>query len=201
MRINNIFHDKKFVLASGSPRRKALFAMLGLNFTIDPPDIDEQIDTALSPVELAKSLARQKGEKIGRSYQNAVIVAADTIVVVENRVLGKPRDEQDAFSLLKQLSGRKHEVITGVNLTDSNQQKMRLFAETTQVTFKKLFDEEIANYIATGCAADKAGAYGIQDISAVFVTGIKGCFYNVVGFPVAAFYQQCMHLFDAKQGS
>lgn len=198
MNLNRVFHDKKFILASGSPRREALFNMLGLDFTIDIPEIDERIEPGLTPEELAKSLASQKGEKVGSKYDEGIVVAADTIVVIENQILGKPRDEQEAFRLLKLLSGQEHEVITGVYLKDSSKNQTRLFAETTQVKFKNLSDEEILNYIATGSPADKAGAYGIQDISAVFVTGITGCFYNVAGFPVAAFYQQCLHLFDGN---
>jgi len=198
MQINRSFIDKKFILASGSPRRAALFKMLGLDFTIDIPDNEERVEPGLAPGALAKSLAKQKGEKIGSKYQNGFIVSADTIVVVDSHVLGKPRDEQHAFNMLARLSGREHEVITGVYLKNCSNNDLRLFAETTKVTFKNLSNEEILNYIATGCAADKAGAYGIQDISAVFVTGIKGCFYNVVGFPVAAFYKECMHLFEAN---
>ncbi|KAA3611008.1 MAG: septum formation protein Maf [Calditrichaeota bacterium] len=194
-----MFKNKKFVLASGSPRRKQLFTMLGLEFIIDPPEIEEHFDPKLAPVDLAKSLARQKGKLVCEKYKQAIVVAADTIVVVDGKVLGKPKDAVDAFSLLKQLSGREHEVITGVYMYWAANQKTVEFAENTTVLFKELSDEEISNYIATDAPLDKAGAYGIQDISAVFVTKINGCFYNVVGFPVAAFYQRCMQLFGAVQ--
>ncbi|KAA3663409.1 MAG: septum formation protein Maf [Calditrichaeota bacterium] len=201
MVVNSIFESKKFILASGSPRRKQLFTMMGLHFTVDAPHIEEHITPGLPPRKIALSLAQQKGEVISRKHNEGLIVAADTIVVVDGKILGKPIDKADAYKLLAQLSGRQHEVITGVYIDDAMKGRSIVFAETTKVEFKKLTEEEIYGYIDTGHPMDKAGAYGIQDISAVFVKRIEGCFYNVVGFPVAAFYQHCLQLFDERLGA
>lgn len=201
MVVNSLFRDKNFILASGSPRRKQLFTMMGLNYIVDVPLTDESFSLERQPNEIAQDLAKEKGEVIRNKHNEGILVAADTIVVIDNEILGKPVDRADAYSLLTRLSGREHEVITGVYLNSLDKQQEINFTETTKVVFKNLSDEEKYGYIDTGHPMDKAGAYGIQDISAVFVKKIDGCFYNVVGFPVAAFYQQCLRLFAMKQGT
>jgi len=171
------------ILASASPRRRELLAAAGYTFTIHAPDIDETIAPGTRPVDAARELACQKAEAVAALYPAACVIAADTIVVIDGEILGKPVDEADAARMLRQLSGREHTVITGVCIQKDTRQSA--FAEQTQVQFYPLSDDEIARYVATGEPMDKAGAYGIQGRGAVLVQGIVGDFYNVMGLPIA----------------
>jgi len=179
------------VLASQSPRRRALFELLGLDFRVDPADVPEDAPDGLPPVQVAETIAREKAAATARRHANAIIVGADTIVVLDDRILGKPADVKDAVRMLRTLSGRTHEVYTGFAVLATPENRMVAAVERTRVHFRTLDDEEIRDYVATGQPLDKAGAYGIQDQSAIFVDRIEGCFYNVVGFPLARFYQVC----------
>lgn len=175
----------RFILASQSPRRRELFAQIGVkNFTILVPDADESYDAALSPQEIVSSICRKKAiaarELAGDD--EAIILAADTMVFLDGLRLGKPRDEEDAFAMLRALSGRTHEVCTGVTLLRGD--KILTRSETTEVTFRPMTDAEIRSYIATGDPMDKAGSYGVQGKAALFVSGLKGDYFNVMGLPV-----------------
>ncbi|MEX0686030.1 MAG: Maf family protein [Balneolales bacterium] len=185
---------KTIILASASPRRKKLLEQINLNFITAPQDIVETIDHQIEPNLFAVSTARRKAEKAASSIADALIIGSDTIVVHDDKVLGKPSDETEAFYMLSQLSDNSHLVITGVTLIitgpGGNILNQTEFSEHTTVTFSKLNKKEILEYIKTGSPMDKAGAYGIQDDwGSVFVSQIKGDYYNVVGFPLHKFYQ------------
>lgn len=175
----------RIILASQSPRRRQLLAQIGVtDFTVLVPDADESYDPALSPEEIVSSICRKKAEAARRLSDDpdAVIIAADTMVFLDGLRLGKPRGEEEAFSMLSALSGRTHHVCTGVTVCRGDRIQTR--AETTEVLFRPLSEEEIRSYIRTGDPMDKAGAYGIQGRAALFVTGIRGDFFNVMGLPL-----------------
>ena len=171
------------ILASKSPRRQELMRLLGLEFTIHTADVDETMDKTLPP---EREVARVGGLKAAKIAETAapedIVVAADTIVVVDGAVLGKPHDEEEAFHMLKTLSGRGHEVMTGLNVWHEG--KLRQEVVRTRVHFRPMTDAEIRAYIATGEPMDKAGAYAIQGLAAMFVIGLDGDYYNVMGLPV-----------------
>lgn len=180
-----------YILASQSPRRKQLLAWADLHFDVlvseAPEDFPSEMDVDQVPVHIAKSKALAVQEKINIDFpvhQGKWIIAADTIVVLENEIIGKPIDRADAISILKKLSGKTHRVITGVFLMNGNE--ARSFSETTFVHFHPLTEAQIAYYIDQYKPYDKAGAYGIQDwIGVVGIKGIEGDFYNVMGLPVS----------------
>ena len=179
---------KPVVLASGSPRRPELLRKLGIDFRVHPSDIDEGKVSGLPPAEIVCELARRKAWSVAELYDEGLIIGVDTIVVLGNKVLGKPASADEAREMLAELSGRTHEVFTGCAIVDRPEGRTKVEAERTAVTFRPLHASEIAAYVESGAALDKAGAYGIQDFSAVFVERIDGCFYNVVGFPLTRFY-------------
>jgi len=181
------------ILASASPRRRELLAAAGYDFAIHAPNIDETIDPQWTPLQAAQELACQKAATVAALYPGACVIAADTIVVIDGKILGKPVDEADAVRMLRQLSGREHMVITGVCIQKNVRQIG--FAEQTRVQFHPLSDDEIARYVATGEPMDKAGAYGIQGRGAVLVQGIVGDFYNVMGLPIARVVRE-LHYFS-----
>jgi septum formation protein len=181
----------KLVLASTSPRRRELLASLGLEFEIRSPDIDETPRPDESPGNHAERLAAEKAEAVADDV-DSVFIAADTIVVLNNRILEKPADEQDAFTMLSALSGNTHEVITGVCIRKGS--RIDVFSVATQVIFRTLKKNEILNYIATGCPMDKAGAYAIQGGAAHMVQKIQGSYTNVVGLPLCELHE---HLISA----
>ncbi|MBR6793944.1 MAG: septum formation protein Maf [Clostridia bacterium] len=172
----------KILLASASPRRKQLLTELGYEVEVVRPTFDEDTVTASDPAALVAALAEGKGRSV-LPQKEALLVAADTVVVFEGRVLGKPCDEQEAHRILSALSGRRHEVYTGVYLQRDG--ISRTFTERAEVFFRPLTEQEIRDYIATGSPMDKAGAYGIQDSG--FVDRIEGSYHNVMGFPTEKF--------------
>ncbi|MGE5453750.1 MAG: Maf family protein [Methylocystaceae bacterium] len=171
------------ILASASPRRYQLLQQVGLEFMVIPAEIKEDI-SASSPGKLAEILAAQKAEWVAGQYPQAVVIAADTIVVADERVLGKPADRDDARLMLRLLSGREHQVITGLSVQCLEQHFKKTVTEITKVLFRNLTDEEIETYLHSGEPFDKAGAYGIQGLGALFVERIEGCYFNVVGLPL-----------------
>ncbi len=176
---------KKIILASGSPRRKELLEMLNVKFEVIPDNSPESIKENCKPDEIVCSLARDKCLNVSKKINyDAIVIAADTIVFVDGKPIGKPKDKDEAFEMLSSLSGKEHEVYTGVSIIDTTLGKDVLFFEKTKVKFKKLCDEEIIDYIKTGEPMDKAGAYGIQNLGALFVEKIDGDYFNVVGLPV-----------------
>jgi len=181
-------NGKKLILASASPRRAQLLKLIGMEFEIIDSKMNERDESYIIPEVHVLELAQKKAQKVAENISNGVVVGADTIVVLNGEILGKPASSKEAHAMLRKLSGRTHIVYTGIALVDKPSGKMLSDYERTQVTFRDLGDEEIARYVATESPMDKAGAYGIQDQSAVFVTAISGCFYNVMGFPLAKFY-------------
>ena len=176
-----------FILASQSPRRRELLAMLGLEFEIFTADIDETMDPALSAEEAVAAVCERKARAVGEGHPGRLIVAADTIVVVDGKILGKPHCEDEARQMLHSLSGRSHRVMTGFCLWRDG--ACETHVETTKLWFRDLSDGEIDAYVATGSPMDKAGAYGIQDQAAVFVQRLEGDYYNVMGLPLCALTQ------------
>jgi septum formation protein len=180
---------KPLVLASRSPRRIQLLRQIGLYPNVIPCDINEDFDHALAPSENAASLALQKAQEVARTINGAIVIGADTIVTLDGQMLGKPENPGDAVRMLEMLSGKTHIVHTGYALVDRPSDTYVTGVEGTLVTFRDIPRREIEEYVAGGSPLDKAGAYGIQDdYGAVFVTRIEGCFYNVVGLPLASLY-------------
>ncbi|HAL57406.1 MAG TPA: septum formation protein Maf [Bacteroidetes bacterium] len=177
------------ILASKSPRRRLLLRQIGFKFTVRASRVAERFSRNESPAHNAKRIALEKAREIASQVREGIVVGADTIVVVGNRILGKPRSKPHAVRMLKLLSGREHIVLTAFALVDGRSGRYVVDIEKTKVLFRRLSEEEIRGYVASGSPMDKAGAYGIQDdYGAVFVQRVEGCFYNVVGFPLTKFY-------------
>lgn len=172
------------ILASQSPRRKELLGQMGLRgFKIISPDVDEHVEGNPSPAEMVEELSLRKARAVAAEADgDDLIIAADTVVALDGAVLGKPEDERDAFSMLSALSGNRHMVYTGVTVIRGS--KAVTCHEETVVTFRDLEPDEISDYIETGEPMDKAGAYGIQGLGALLVSGIEGDYFNVMGLPV-----------------
>lgn len=188
--------DAKIILASASPRRRELLAQAGFEFEVVSSDVDEVVDPSLTPDKLVMSLARQKAQAVAQNRTDCVVIGSDTVVVLDGKVLGKPRDEADAVRMLESLSGRKHEVYTGVCISFAGE--THCFFERTSVNFCELDGEQIKAYVATGEPMDKAGAYGIQGKGCVLVEGIEGDYFNVVGFPVSRFCREYKKTVDKQ---
>ena len=172
----------RIILASGSPRRKSLLESLGLEFTVYRPDADESRIPGEAPGDMCRRLSRLKAETGAREFPDAVIIAADTIVVVDGEILGKPHGRDYAARMLRKLSGREHEVITGLSVQRG---EAVISADVhTLVKFRELSDDEISAYVATGECDDKAGAYAVQGLGSLLIEGITGDYYNVVGLPL-----------------
>ena len=174
----------RIILASKSPRRKEILQKLGIDFEVIVPDVDENVGD-LAPDKTVEAISEKKAKAVLKKLadkKDTLIIAADTVVNIEGKILGKPKDENDAKEMLKTLSGNTHTVLTGFTLCCNG----RIFTshEETRVKFKELSDSEIENYVNTGEPLDKAGSYGIQGKAIVFVEGIKGDFFNAVGFPI-----------------
>ena len=185
----------KFILASSSPRRRELLLRLQAPFDIILPDVDESIiPPDGSPETYCTALAELKANDISQHYPNNLVIGSDTIVVLDNNIMGKPEDKAMAQNMLETLSGKTHHVYTGVCLKWADKNIHHLFAEITMVTFRELSEADINHYIESCPPYDKAGSYGIQDWSAVFVKEIKGCYDNVVGFPISRFYEELKKL-------
>ena len=191
----------ELILASRSPRRRELLERMGLRqFRIVVSDADETVEEGISPAEMVEELSRRKALAVAEQVgQDALIIAADTVVALDGEVLGKPVDEADAFRMLTTLSGRRHQVYSGVTVVRGGE--VCTGHEVTDVTFRAMDSGEIRRYIRTGEPMDKAGAYGIQGYGALFVEGIVGDYYNVMGLPVcrlggmlARFGVDCMAL-------
>ena len=176
------------ILASASPRRQELLRNAAIRFEVQPADIDETPLAGESPRDCAERLAREKATTVARKRPQDHVLGADTIVVIDKTILGKPRDAADAARMLRLLSGRTHEVITGVCIADSIAGDGEPASETTRVTMRELSDDEIRDYVATGEPMDKAGAYAIQGIASRWIPCIEGDYSNVVGLPVALIY-------------
>ena len=184
------------VLASASPRRKQILENAGYGVTVRVSDADETLPESITPEKAVERLAKVKAHAVERN-EGEIIIAADTVVVLDGKILGKPADEDGAFEMLSSLSGRKHTVRTGVCIIYN--EKEEIFSDSTEVEFYPLSDDEIIAYIETGEPMDKAGAYGIQGRGGLFVKGIVGDYFNVMGLPVALINQK-MKDFLPKNG-
>ena len=170
------------VLASGSPRRRALLSAMGYTFEICTPDVDEHVEGHAR--DIVRTLSERKALAAATHYVRGVVIASDTLVSLDGRPLGKPVDREDAYRMLRALSGREHEVFSGVCVLDASSLRREVRVVRTGVHFRTLSDEEIHAYIDTGEPMDKAGAYAIQGGAGAFVTHLDGSYENVVGFPV-----------------
>jgi septum formation protein len=186
------------VLASQSPRRRELLGCAGIPFVVRPSSVDEARIGDEDPGEHVRRLAREKAQSVACG-PDEIVLGADTVVVIDGEVLGKPSDPEHAARMLRQLSGRAHEVVTGICLRTSN--RLIVDMESTRVRFVRLSEEEIAAYAASGEPLDKAGAYAIQGLASRFVGRIEGCYFNVVGLPVALVWRHLKELaaFPAKE--
>lgn len=176
----------QLILASGSPRRKELLSLFRIPFTVVPADVDETMDPAKAPCDEVARLSAKKARAVKREPDD-VVIAADTIVVCEGKVLGKPKSEENAYAMLSLLSGRDHQVMTGCTVLRG--EKCETFTEVTDLHFRTLSEREIRAYIASGEPMDKAGAYGIQGGAALFCRRMEGDYYNVMGLPVCRLWQ------------
>ena len=173
----------RFILASASPRRKEILSNAGFNFEVIVSDADENISEDLTPEKTVEELAKRKALSVWESNKDAVVFGCDTVVAVDGKILGKPADDEDAFNMLRMLSGKVHTVSTGVCICSA--ERLTVFSNTTRVEVYSLSDETIKSYIATGECRDKAGAYGIQGYGRVLVKEIKGDYFSVMGLPVS----------------
>jgi len=188
----------EIILASASPRRKSLLENIGAKFTVLTAECDETIEEGLTPFEAVMVLSLKKAAAVGERFekQRKIIIGADTIVVFDDVILTKPKDEEEAFSMLKMLSGKSHSVLTGITVMDTYNSKSETVFEETKVYFKELTDEEIKGYIKTKEPLDKAGSYGIQGIGSIFIEKIEGDYFNVVGLPVSRLCELLKKEFD-----
>jgi septum formation protein len=175
---------ERIILASGSPRRQQLLKQVGLNFDVIPADIDETMSADLSPIEMVQFLADQKACVVADRLEMGIVIAADTIVVLDGRVMGKPESDVEASEMLSALNGRHHQVMTGICILNAHTGKKDTAVEVTEVAFRKLCESEIKAYVKSGEPFDKAGGYGIQGLGALLVESIQGCYFNVVGLPL-----------------
>ena len=186
--------DKKIILASNSPRRRELLAGLDLDFEGQVlKGIDESYPETLAPDKVAQYIAAKKADAyVPAIHEDDLVITADTVVIVDNDILGKPHDESEAKAMLRRISGRSHQVVTGVCLVTKD--KRREFSVSTDVTFRSLSESEIDYYVSHYRPFDKAGAYGIQEwIGYVGVTGLNGSYFNVMGLPVQRIYSELQH--------
>lgn len=175
---------RKIVLASASPRRKRMFEDLRLDFEVVPSNYEEDITGKDFDASLVEKTAYNKALEVSkRADDDSLVIGADTVVVFDNKILGKPVDKEDAKKMLKMLSGQTHTVVTGVAVIDNLEHKTLINSEKTKVTFDVLSDSQIDDYISSGEPMDKAGAYGIQGLGCVFIKKVDGCYNNVVGLP------------------
>jgi septum formation protein len=177
---------KRIILASASPRRRELLKQIKLDFETDPAEYEEHLTTNLEPHELVRELSAGKAKSVAAKYSNAIIIAADTIGLLDGQVIGKPRNNAEARKMLTSLSGKCHLVITGFTIIDTETGTIATHTEDTMVYFKQLTPGQIESYIKSGEPLGKAGAYAIQGLGAVLIDHIEGDFYNVVGLPLSA---------------
>jgi len=176
------------ILASSSPRRKSILEQIKFEFSVIPSNIHEDFNINLPPEAFTEHWAREKAKNIAKDNPQSLVIGADTVVILDDKILGKPKDNENSVKMLFNLSGKTHEVITGVSLININSKLDITFNERTLVSINTLSNEDIYNYINLYKPYDKAGSYGIQDGFSVHIEKIRGCYYNVMGFPVSKFY-------------
>jgi septum formation protein len=182
----------QWILASASPRRSDILDRMGIRFRVDPSGIPEPArHPGEAPSRYAVRIARMKAVEVAKRHKSGLILSADTVVVSGRCILGKPENREDARAMLKRLSARWHEVVTGICLLDCKNRRTRSAFSSSRIHFRRLSPAEIEWYLRTGEYRDKAGAYGIQGHASLFVDRIEGCYFNIVGFPVAQFAKLC----------
>ena len=182
----------KWILASASPRRSEILDRLGIRFCVDPSGIPEPARKPReTPARYSMRVARLKAEEVARRHKSGIILSADTIVVLRNGILGKPETRAEARTMLRRLSGRWHQVLSGICLLDCTMHRVRSAFGRSRVHFRRMSPAEIEWYLKTGEYRDKAGAYGAQGYASLFIDRIEGCYFNVVGFPIAIFAKLC----------
>lgn len=186
-----LFGELPLILASGSPRRTELLHQIGLTHQVKVSNVEEHI-TEKEPRHIVVQLAKQKAREVGKREEKGVIIGADTVVAIHNKILGKPKNEQEAFLMLQELNGVTHSVFTGVHLIikDKNQVIEKSFSVESQVTMFPMTEKEIWDYIETKEPMDKAGAYGIQGKAGVYIQEIHGDYYNIVGLPIGKLWEE-----------
>jgi septum formation protein len=190
--------ERPLVLASSSPRRKYLLNQIGMNFIVVPSNVDENFNLSLPPNAFTEHWAREKAKHIAKRYPDNIVLGADTVVILENKILGKPKDTEESFNMLSSLSGKTHEVITGLSIIYKKENIDITFNQKTYVSIKTLSNDKIYDYMNTYNPFDKAGSYGIQDGFSVYINKIEGCFFNVMGLPLSTFkeYYDSIKRFD-----
>ena len=186
--------DHDIILASASPRRESILSKIDLKFISIPSNTVEDFSIKLPPEAFCEHWAREKALNIAEDHPNSYILGADTIVVLDNKVLGKPKDRDQSISMLKSLSGKTHKVLTGVSIIKIDSGVDFLFNTSTHVSIRTLTNSDICNYIDTYNPYDKAGSYGIQDSFSIYVKKVDGCFYNVMGLPISEFYKHFLEI-------
>ena len=182
------------ILASASPRRAKLLKQIGLDFQVCPSNCAETVVRGNSPTRVVEELALMKAQSVGRCFNGGLIIGADTIVVDNQRIIGKPESNQHAIEILRRLSGNHHTVVTGVSLLDLGRKRESVWSENTLVYFRRLRESEILDYVRNNDVLDKAGGYGIQGMAAAFVSRVEGCYFNVVGLPLAGLVEKLWEL-------
>ena len=176
------------ILASNSPRRREILNQIGINFKTIPSQVNEHSNLDYSPNKFAEYWSIIKTQKVSKMFQNHIIIGADTIVCINNKILGKPSNKKDSVKMLNKLSGSTHKVITGVSIACYKENILKTFSETTKVVVKNIPKDQINYYVNNFKTSDKAGSYGIQDFFSVWIEKINGCYYNVMGLPISKFY-------------
>lgn len=185
---------QKIILASTSPRRKELAQQMGLDFEIVPSNYEEDMTRKMKPKEMVLEFSFEKAKDVAKKFKEGIVIGVDTIVSFNGKNLGKPKSDEQAFETLKSFSGKTQKVYSGVCLIDCKTGRIIRDYEVTLVKFRKMADSEILNYIKTGDHNGKAGAYGIQTLSSIFIEKINGCFFNVMGFPIHNIYKNLTKL-------
>lgn len=178
-------NEPRIILASSSPRRRELLAGMGLSFDVIVSDVDETVEQLSDPSWLVRQLAYRKAQAVSNSVDKGIVIGADTVVVLDGEVLGKPRDQQDAIHMLTKLQGRTHTVYSGVAVIDAHTLQEQIAYSQTDVNMRPLTLDEIERYVATGEPMDKAGSYAIQGIGSIFIESIDGDYFTVVGLPLS----------------
>ena len=197
LNLSKLMDQKINILASKSPRRKNILNQIGFKFSVVPSNFKEYFTKDVPPEALAESLARGKAMKVAKMYNDKIIIGADTVVYFNDKFYGKPKNNQESFKMLRSLSGKSHEVITGISLVLLNKNIDYTFYQKTNVTIADMTDEEIISYIKAYNPLDKAGSYGIQDGFSAFIKNINGCYFNVMGFPISKFFNQYKMIFKS----
>lgn len=187
---------EKIILATTSPRRHGLAQTMGLDFEISPSNYEEDMSAnkKLAPKQMVIMFAYGKASDVAKKYKEGIVIGVDTICVFNGKKLGKPKNDRDAFKMLKSFSAKKQYVYSGVCLIDCKTGRVIKDYEVTEVYFKKMTNNEIKSYLKTGEHKDKAGGYGIQDLSSIFIKKINGCYFNVMGFPIYNIYKNLTKL-------